>query len=130
MILEIYTNSEVSIYEQLVRQIVIGISKKELLPGEELPSVRQLAADLGINLHTVNKAYQELKTLGFLEIDRRVGTRVSENIEKLSEARKKYLQGELEFIVGELFSRGYEVDDLRELINSVIEKVGESDESL
>lgn len=130
MILEIYTNSEVSIYEQLVRQIVIGISKKELLPGEELPSVRQLAADLGINLHTVNKAYQELKALGFLEIDRRVGTRVSENIEKLNEARKEYLQGELEFIVGELFSRGYDVDDLRDLINSVIEKVGGSDERL
>ena len=77
MIIKINHRSEIPLYLQLRNQIVTGIGKGELKPGESLPTVRQLAADLGINSMTVSKAYQLLKTEGFLETDRRRGSVVS-----------------------------------------------------
>ena len=73
MYIELDFESETPIYEQLKNQIIIGIAKKQFQPGERLPSVRALASDIGINLHTVNKAYQQLKQDGFLLIHRQRG---------------------------------------------------------
>jgi GntR family transcriptional regulator len=73
MFVELDLQSEVPLYSQLADQIVEGIASGGLKPGEPLPSVRSLAADLGINLHTVNKAYQVLKQEGFLQIHRKQG---------------------------------------------------------
>lgn len=71
MIIKINQRSEIPLYLQLRNQIVTGIGKGALKPGESLPTVRQLATDLGINSMTVSKAYQLLKAEGFLETDRR-----------------------------------------------------------
>ena len=56
MIVEIDFNSDEAIYIQLRNQIIIGIATERLREGETLPSVRQLADDIGINMHTVIKA--------------------------------------------------------------------------
>lgn len=58
--IHIKPESGTPIYAQLIYQIKAGILKKELMPGELLPSVRSLAGDIGINMHTVNKAYNYL----------------------------------------------------------------------
>ena len=71
MIIKINSRSEIPIYLQLRNQIVKGIGKGELEQGEILPTVRQMAADLGVNAMTVSKAYQLLKAEGFIETDRR-----------------------------------------------------------
>ena len=71
MIIKINSRSEMPIYLQLRNQIVKGIGKGELEQGEILPTVRQMAADLGVNDMTVSKAYQLLKAEGFIETDRR-----------------------------------------------------------
>ena len=73
MIIKINSRSEMPIYLQLRNQIVKGIGKGELEQGEILPTVRQMAADLGVNAMTVSKAYQLLKAEGFIETDRRKG---------------------------------------------------------
>lgn len=73
MFIELDLQSEVPIYTQLVEQIIEGMANGQLKPGDPLPSVRSLAADLGINLHTVNKAYQVLKQEGFLQVHRKQG---------------------------------------------------------
>ena len=73
MIIEINTRDPLPIYEQLRDRIVLGIAAKKLVPGEALPSVRRLAADLGINFHTVNKAYAMLSGEGYIVMDRRRG---------------------------------------------------------
>lgn len=70
MIVEIDFNSDEAIYIQLRNQIIIGIATERLREGETLPSVRQLADDIGINMHTVNKAYSVLKQEGFVKLDR------------------------------------------------------------
>ena len=71
MIVEIDFNSEEALYIQLINQIIIGIATDQIREGDTLPSVRQLADNVGINMHTVNKAYSVLKQEGFLRVDRR-----------------------------------------------------------
>ncbi len=66
MFIHIRPDSDSPIYVQLIYQIKMGIIKKQLLPGEVLPSVRSLAGDIGINMHTVNKAYKQLEMEGIL----------------------------------------------------------------
>ena len=61
MIVEIDFNSEEALYIQLINQIIIGIATDQIREGDTLPSVRQLADNIGINMHTVNKAYSVLK---------------------------------------------------------------------
>lgn len=66
MFIEILPNSDTPIYTQLMYQIKIGILKREWSFGDGLPSVRSLASELGINMHTVNKAYNLLADEGVL----------------------------------------------------------------
>ena len=80
MIIEINTQSAMPFYEQLRNQVVLGIAAKKLKQGEALPSVRSLAADLGINFHTVNKAYTMLCDEGYIAIDRRKGAIVAQAV--------------------------------------------------
>lgn len=76
MLIELDLSSITPIYTQLRNQIVLGIAKGELQPGESLPTVRQLAQDAGVNTMTVNKAYQQLKAEGYIVADRRRGAQV------------------------------------------------------
>lgn len=78
MIISINDGSDVPIYQQIRNQIVLGISDGRLAPGEQLPTVRGLAEEIGINSMTVNKAYQLLKQEGYIVADRRSGARVRE----------------------------------------------------
>jgi len=96
MLIAIDFNSEAPIYTQLCDQIITGIAGGTLLPGEALPSVRRMAADIGVNVNTVNKAYAILKDEGYIAIDRRSGCSVSAKIppadEKFSEDLRERLK--------------------------------------
>ena len=83
MLIEIDINSDEAIYVQLCNQIIMGIATDQLKVGETLPSVRQLADTIGINMHTVNKAYSVLRQEGFLSIDRRRGAVISIDVDKI-----------------------------------------------
>lgn len=82
MIIEIDFQSDEAIYMQVKNQIILGIATSALHEGDALPSVRQLAGDIGINMHTVNKAYSVLRQEGFVTIDRRRGAVVSLDVDK------------------------------------------------
>ena len=83
MLIEIDFNSEEALYIQLRNRIILGIATSELKEGDTLPSVRQLAEDIGINMHTVNKAYTVLKQEGFVRVDRRRGAVVAINADRI-----------------------------------------------
>ena len=82
MFIKIDFNSDEAIYTQLMNQIIIGIATSQLQEGDSLPSVRQLADTVGVNMHTVNKAYGLLRQEGFLTIDRRKGAVVAVDSDK------------------------------------------------
>ena len=83
MLIKIDFQSDEALYIQLRNQIILGIATSTLHEGNVLPSVRQLAEDIGINMHTVNKAYSVLRQEGFVTIDRRRGAIVSLDVDKL-----------------------------------------------
>ena len=83
MILQIDFNSDEAIYIQLRNQIIIGIATETIKEGDPLPSVRQMADNIGINMHTVNKAYSVLKQEGFVKLDRRKGAVVALDVDKM-----------------------------------------------
>ncbi len=82
MIIEIDFQSNEAIYMQLRNQIILSIATSVLQEGDTLPSVRQMADDIGINMHTVNKAYSVLRQEGFVTIDRRKGAVISLDVDK------------------------------------------------
>lgn len=83
MLIEIDFSSDEAIYMQLRNQIIMGIATADIREGETLPSVRQLAENIGINMHTVNKAYNVLRQEGFIRLDRRKGAVICIDVNKL-----------------------------------------------
>ena len=83
MVIEIDFNSDEAIYVQWMNQIIMGIATSRLQEGDPLPSVRQLADTIGINMHTVNKAYSLLRQEGFVTIDRRRGAIIAIDVDKM-----------------------------------------------
>ena len=76
-------NSDEAFYIQLINQIILGIAMEQFQEGDSLPSVRQMADLVGINMHTVNKAYNILRQEGFIKLDRRRGAVISIDMDKL-----------------------------------------------
>ncbi len=116
MIIKIDECLDVPIYMQIRNQIVMGISSGELKPGEQLPTVRALAMEIGINTMTVSKTYQLLKSEGYILTDRKNGARVRSEIEqsgKLSEAQAS----ELRRIVSEARLSGVSKETIVKLID-------------
>ena len=118
MIIRLDMASEVPIYVQLRNAVVVGIGKGELTPGEGLPTVRQMAEDLGVNTMTVNKAYGILKNEGFIEIDRRHGARINPQEDKFGMFREK-AEEELLVLIAEATARGLEKREFMELCEKV-----------
>lgn len=122
MIIEIDFNSEEAIYMQLTNQIIMGIATSRLHEGDPLPSVRQLAETIGINMHTVNKAYALLRRQGFVTIDRRRGTVVAVDVDKIKalEEMKRNLMLALARGCCKKVSR----EEVHELIDEIYDEYG------
>ena len=116
MIIKIDEYSDVPIYMQIRNQIVMGISSGELAPGEQLPTVRALALEIGINTMTVSKTYQLLKQEGYIMTDRKNGARIRENIAQ-SGIMSGENKNELRRIVSEARLSGVPKDELKKLID-------------
>ena len=117
MIIEIDFNSDEAIYIQLCNQIIMGIATDQLKVGETLPSVRQLADTIGINMHTVNKAYSVLKQEGFLTIDRRKGAVIAIDADKIRALEEMKRQ------LGVVLARGCCRNISREEVHALIDEI-------
>lgn len=89
MIIRIDQTSEEPLYLQIRNQIIEAIATEVLVPGDALPSVRMLAQDLGVNLHTVNKAYAVLRDEGYLIMKGRKGASVANPFSEEAEDKAK-----------------------------------------
>ena len=120
MFIEIEANSAVPIYLQLAQQIIEGVAKGSLKPGDSLPSVRAFAADLGMNMHTVNKAYHYLEEKEFIRIVQKKGVFIHENgVHKASELDRLRLKKELRPIVAEALCLQLTQAEIELLINEI-----------
>jgi GntR family transcriptional regulator len=84
MLIVINPGAELSIYRQIMRQIVEAIASGQLEGGAKLPSHRELSEQIVVAPLTVKKAYDELEALGYIETQRGRGTFVSEKLPKVN----------------------------------------------
>ncbi|MEF3306167.1 GntR family transcriptional regulator [Paenibacillus sp. GYB003] len=122
MILSLQVDSETPLYEQLRNQIVIGIATGELAPQEKLPTVRQLAEDLGINTMTVNKAYMLLKQEGYIVIDRRHGAKVSPRTSDNPDLSPR-LEEQLQLLIAQAAIQGVNQSRFQSLCSQIFAKM-------
>ncbi|GAA0344668.1 GntR family transcriptional regulator [Bacillus carboniphilus] len=125
MLLYIDFGSEIPIYEQIVTGVIKGVGDGTLSSGELLPSMRELASDLNINMHTVRKAYLQLQDMGFIEILKKKGALVREKPTGDSNDFYRRIEQKLLPILFEAKSRGITNSEMLTLINQLMEeKIG------
>lgn len=110
-------NSDEAIYIQLCNQIIVGIAADKIKEGDSLPSVRQLADDVGINMHTVNKAYSILRQEGFVKLDRRRGAVICINVDRMRQISQ--MKKDLSIVVARAICNGVDREDAHNLIDEL-----------
>lgn len=117
MIIQIDFNSDEAIYMQLRNQIIMGIATAELAEGDSLPSVRQLAEEIGINMHTVNKAYAVLREEGIIHLDRRRGAVIAIDMDKLQALED--MKSSLRVVLAKGRCKNITKEDVYELVDEI-----------
>ncbi|WP_075620290.1 GntR family transcriptional regulator [Paenisporosarcina indica] len=126
MFIEIEADSTVPIYLQLAQQVIEGVAKGELKPGDSLPSVRAFAADLGMNMHTVNKAYHYLEEKEFIQIVSKKGVFIHErSVREATEKDTDRLKKELRPMISEALCLNLSTDELQALLNDIVRDIKE-----
>lgn len=113
-------NSEEALYLQICNCVIQGIAMEEIRNGDSLPSVRQLADSIGINMHTVNKAYSVLRQEGYVKIDRRRGAIISMDIDKLRALED--VRRDLRVVVARARCKSVTREELLDLVEEVYEE--------
>lgn len=126
MFIEIESNSDVPIYLQLAHQLMEGIVRGELKPGDSLPSVRAFASDLGMNMHTVNKTYHYLEEKEFIQIVAKSGVIIRPSgIPEATEEEKQKLEAQLRPIITEGLVRKLSEEELVEMVRKLVQNIEE-----
>ena len=120
MIIEIDFNSDEAIYVQLQNQIIMGIATATIHEGDTLPSVRQLADMVGINMHTVNKAYSVLKQEGFIQLDRRRGAVIAIDANKAQTLME--LKRQLRILLAKGSCKNISREEAHELVDEIFDE--------
>lgn len=122
MFIEIDFNSDEAIYMQLRNQIILGIATSRFQEGDMLPSVRQLAETIGINMHTVNKAYTVLKQEGYVKVDRRKGAMIALDIDRIRALEE--VRRELQVTLAKASCKNISREEVHALIDEIYEDYG------
>ncbi|MBE5928049.1 MAG: GntR family transcriptional regulator [Lachnospiraceae bacterium] len=120
MYISIDFNSDEAIYLQLCNQIIMQIATREIHEGENLPSVRELADRIGINMHTVNKAYSILRQEGYLTLDRRKGAVICLNPDKMKAMNE--LKRTLRVLMAQAVCKDISREEVHEIIDDIYEE--------
>lgn len=119
MLIRIESESDIPIYQQITNQIIEGIAIGSIQPGESLPSVRTFAADLGINMHTVNKSYHQLEKKGIIRIVPKSGAVIS-SPQDFNDSTFDRLKENYKLLIAESIVVGMSDEQIQELVSSTI----------
>lgn len=123
MFIHIETDSETPIYTQLANGLIEGVANGSLRPGDSLPSVRALAGDLGVNMHTVNKAYHELDKKGIVQIIPKSGAVI--NAPLYAGAARSRITTSMRPVIAEALAVGTSKEEIISMVQELIRKVKE-----
>lgn len=126
MLIEIDFQSDEAIYMQLRNQIILGIAASVIREGDTLPSVRQLAGDIGINMHTVNKAYSVLRQEGFVTIDRRKGAIIALDANKIQAVEE--MRRQLKVVLAKGICKNISRREVHEIVDEIYDEYGRQED--
>ena len=118
--------SDLPIYSQLVEQIKLAIVSGNLLPGERLMSVRDMATEAGVNPNTMQRALQELERDGMVYSQRTAGRFVTENMQVIERAKKKFAEEQIRSFLEAMKKLGYQWEEILALLKEKEEENGNS----
>ena len=119
-LIQIDFDSDEAIYIQLRNQIILGIATSRLQEGDSLPSVRQLSEEIGINMHTENKAYSLLRQEGLLSLDRRRGAVIQIDVDQLFAVEE--LRQDLQVILAEAVCKNISREEVHQMVDEIYER--------
>lgn len=119
MLIEVDFNSDEAIYVQLCNQIILGIATSVIWEGDSLPSVRQLADMIGVNMHTVNKAYSVLKREGYISLDKRRGAVISLDIDKMEQLEE--MRNQLRIVLARGCCKNISRQEVHNLVDEIFD---------
>ena len=122
MILNLDFNSDIPIYTQIREQIVKSIASGDLKINESLPSVRNMAEEIGVNHHTVNKSYNLLKDEGYINIDRRKGAIVNKLPLDKTDFNVDKIESMLDLLVAQSYLLGMSRKEFLDYSNKLFDK--------
>ena len=123
MFLSINQHDNRPLYLQIIIQIKEQVGNGTLKPGDELPSVREVADSLGINLHTVRSAYLKLRDQGIINLHLGRRARIAKRLPQKHLDLETDIQKRLQELITDALVRGIQPDDLRKLINRQLEQL-------
>lgn len=124
MIISIDASNGLAIYDQIVRQIKFAVAGGVILPGELIPSVREMAKQTAVNPNTVSRAYRELQSEGILETVRGTGLQVTDDaVKKCRRDRQGLIQERLRGVLKEAQQSQLETGELRQLIDAELARL-------
>ena len=119
MLIEIDFNSDEASYIQLCNQIIMGIATSVIQEGDSLPSVRQLAEAVGVNMHTVNKAYSVLKREGYISLDKRRGAVIALDIDKMEQLEE--MRHQLRIVLARGSCKNISRQEVHDLVDEIFD---------
>lgn len=119
--MEIFLNltDQAPLYQQIRDQVVVGLARGDLNEGDSLPATRKLAADFGINFHTVNKAYDILRQEGIVRLNRKTGALIV--LDKTPPDFKERFLGTAEVWLAEAIVKGLSPHEILGTCKSILE---------
>lgn len=127
MLISVNPSNGLAIYDQIVRQIKFAIASEAVVPGELVPSVRELAKQVAVNPNTVSRAYRELQSEGVLETVRGTGLEVTKAApKKCRNDRLEMISERLRLVLNEAQQSQLEVDEIRELAEAELDRLNGS----
>jgi GntR family transcriptional regulator len=115
-------SSGVPFYRQIIDQVLLAVADGRLTAGTQLPTVRQLAVDLSVNLNTVAKAYREMEIRGIVQTQQGTGTFIAARTGAKTREKKKALQDLLDRTIANAEAHGIPMEDLLDALVERAEK--------
>ncbi|HEX6097535.1 MAG TPA: GntR family transcriptional regulator [Thermoanaerobaculia bacterium] len=116
------SSTGVPFYRQIIDQVLLAVGDGRLKPGTQLPTVRQLAVDLSVNLNTVAKAYREMEIRGIVQTQQGTGTFIAARTGAKTREKRKALQDLVDRLLANAEALGVPMEDVVEALVERVEK--------
>ncbi|MCL2399705.1 MAG: GntR family transcriptional regulator [Defluviitaleaceae bacterium] len=116
-------NNQLPIYQQIIDNILLSIAKGDLLPGEKVASVREMAANFKVNPNTMQRSLAKLEEMGYLFSERTSGRFITKDVGIIARLKSSFPQQITKKYVDEMMEYGMIKDGIEDYVKNYIERM-------